>query len=363
MSYRLVILISTFQVTLILLMLVGMVVRRMAQLKLAQIADRQTGAASAAIRAYFNGQVSAEAMRRTLDRCNEEIVATVVKKLATECDAQDWETAVPSLRDLIWFRRMRRYARSLFWWRRLDAARAMTLLGTEDDIDLLVRLVVDKNSTVRVVAAGCLKRLSDPCLAQMVLDEALNAEPVMQGYVFSVLQGHTDVVSPLLVGHVRNPVSARTVCAAIRFMAEIRDPSLLGEILLQADHEDAAVRRAVARALGLFQDSQTSNTLVRLLKDDDALVRAQAADSLGKLTSLEACDALRMRLRDQDYSVRLKAGVALCRLGREGLQNLLEAARGGDQEDSDLARYVLRVENNERIERVRWRQEEHDDDL
>ncbi len=84
-------------------------------------------------------------------------------------------------------------------------------------------------------------------------------------------------------------------------------------------HENALVRRTVARVLGDLVVSAAENPLIALLKDENGHVRSTAAFALGRLRSRKACVPLLTLLADEYESVQESAIQALAVIGDESV--------------------------------------------
>ncbi|RMD81856.1 MAG: HEAT repeat domain-containing protein [Candidatus Dadabacteria bacterium] len=353
MGHDLLVIVPLVQASAVLLLLTLMTALRIARMKLAQRVEREQRAAFEVVHKWVAGRAPEREVLAVLDSCLDDALTRVARRVSTELPAAQWEAAVSLLRRTRWFARMCRYARSRLWWRRLDAARCLYEVGRPSDADLAVALIGDRNATVRIVAARIVRRVASPRLIRAVLEEALRSEPVLQSYLLGLLKPYGTLLVEPLVDIARRETDHEMLAAAIRFMAEIQDPAFAEAIRARACDERASVRLAVAAALGRFPDKDSRATLVALLGDQDWRVRAEAAGSLGDAVALEAIDALRERLHDEEFPVRLKAALALCQLGRRGLECLLETIRKDRARDAELARYVLRFQNRARIEKAR----------
>ncbi len=353
MSTKLLVIVPLLQASAVLLLLTLMTVLRIARMKLSERIEEQQQYAFGLVRDWLAGKIPDEVALAGLDACIEDALAQVARRISLECTRVEWEAAVGLLRRTTWFAKMKKNACSRFWWRRLDAARCLYELGRLSDAQVAARLIRDRNATVRIVAARIVRRVAAPELVRVVLDQALRSEPVLQSYLLGLLKPYgVELVEPL-VDIVRSEESRKVLESAIKFMAEIQDPKFAEPLRARAHDARPEVRAAVATALGYFPGPRTVSELVRLLSDDDWRVRAEAAGSLGAVIALDAVDPLRERLHDEEFPVRLKAALALCQLGRRGLQCLLDTIRSDRAKDAELARYVLRFQNRARIEKAR----------
>lgn len=129
--------------------------------------------------------------------------------------------------------------------------------------------------------------------------------------------------------------------AALVSLGEAAVPSLV----LALQDEQAAVRRAAAKALGKLGDTAALADLLRALTDVDANTRRFAAQALGRLGHAAAVAALGDSLRDTDRKVREASGKALGKIGRPAAPILIEALSDPDPEIGMHAIFALRAMN------------------
>ncbi|MFQ5353260.1 MAG: HEAT repeat domain-containing protein, partial [Candidatus Binatia bacterium] len=130
----------------------------------------------------------------------------------------------------------------------------------------------------------------------------------------------------------------------LALIGELNAVELLGTVTGNARHESACVRLTVATVLRAFPHPESAGALASLLSDPVAQVRAQAAVSLGLIGGVEKLQVLQDALTDVDGNVRVNAGIALRRLGADGLEALRRALRGGADRAGEAARFVLNLE-------------------
>jgi HEAT repeat protein len=106
-----------------------------------------------------------------------------------------------------------------------------------------------------------------------------------------------------------------TVVQSLQYL-ERRQAAFLIEYLT---HENALVRRTVARILGDLAVSAAESPLITLLKDENGHVRSTAALALGRMRSRKASAALLALLADEYESVQESAIQALAVIGDESV--------------------------------------------
>lgn len=276
---------------------------------------------------WLVGQGSLEAVVATLRDIPVELALEQASLIATLRipPSQHLELA-RALRGERWVARALAGARSRFWWRRLEAARMLTVVGTGDDHELLERLLTDENPAVQTVATACLARVGDASLVRLVVEQLPERPVVVRLYQFGALRETWRLTTPVLLEVLRRDVPARRLETWINLAGAIASPECLAEILPLHLHADADVRLAVGKALRQYYHPDALPALRHLLDDPDWRVRGQAARGLGALGASDAVPGLARALGDRSWWVRFRAGLALAQLGEPG-RDALRAAR------------------------------------
>ncbi len=102
--------------------------------------------------------------------------------------------------------------------------------------------------------------------------------------------------------------------------------------------EDGSVRVSIAWRLWLFNDLNTVEPLIKVLKDQNGLLRAKAICSLGLLGDQRAVEPLIETLNDENQEARFEAGRALGEIrSPNATQALIEAL----QDRSNIERWIF----------------------
>jgi HEAT repeat protein len=221
------------------------------------------------------------------------------------------------------------------------AARALALVGSNEDLAVVNRLLRDPVHRVRLAAISCLGRVADRESLRLTLDLALGSERIFRGYLFGCLLRHGQALLEILLEALPSARASSHACAMLELIAELGDPRYLDGVLGRVGDPDACVRRAAARALARFPHPRSSLALRRLLRDGDADVRAAAASALGLLHAVEARGDLAGALTDVSPKTRRHAALALRMLGSKGSEALREHLASPSCIDAGLPRYAL----------------------
>lgn len=245
-----------------------------------------------------------------------------------------------ALRGEHWVQRAIAQSASRFWWRRLESARALALVGSIRDRGAVLALLADEHPAVQIAAASGLPRVADSETLGLVLDGLFILPKVVRHYVTTVLRQTQGLAGPALTVRIREGSQEKELSAWIDLAAALDDPGALKAALEQAGHAAVQVRCAVATALGRFPGPDAARVLADLVEDREASVRAYAARSLGQLGAGSAALALAPLLADPVWQVRLRSALALAQIGERGRAVLRTARAGSDRFARDMATLV-----------------------
>lgn len=239
--------------------------------------------------------------------------------------------------------RMRRRTRRPGAVGRAHAAELLGLLRRPEAKGELVRLLVDRDPEVRLVAARALGELGDPSAARPLLRTLVSDRSVPLRVVARSLARLGPQIGATLVEGLRSPDAlVRSVCAEISGLLGVT-AAQAALLAVAADDRDEDVRIRAVRALGRVGLPSALPVLVRATDVDQAApLRAVATGALGTLGGAGTVEFLEVLLGDRDHRVSTTAGRAMTRIGAAGLARLRQLAeRPGDA--GDCAREALAV--------------------
>jgi HEAT repeat protein len=231
-------------------------------------------------------------------------------------------------------------ASSRLWWKRLEAARALSLVAHGSDREAVRRLLADPHPAVQVAAATALPHVADPALVAELLDRLPTLPKVVRNYLPSVLRTMRAAGGPALAERIRTGIGRSALAAWIELADAIDDAEAVGAALDRADHPAPAVRRSIAKALRRRPGPRTVEVLARLVRDPDATVRAAAARTTGEVGGSDGIRALEPLLGDAAWPVRLRAAIALAQGGEVGRTILRRAREGTDRFAREMSAMV-----------------------
>ena len=245
-----------------------------------------------------------------------------------------------AVREERWAEAVLSRARSRLWWRRLEAARLMAIVGAPRDRERLTALLQDPHPAVQAVAAASLPRIADATSVAMVLDALPDHSVFVQLAEHNVLAEVWRLTEPALLERLVPEAPPHRLAAWIAVAEAVGTPDLLERALSLHAHAGAIVRLAVARAARKFYHPTVLSALRALLGDADWRVRAKAAQSLGVVGTVAAVGDLERALKDGNWWVRFRAGLSLAQIGEPGRDVLRRARTQDDRFAAEMATMI-----------------------
>lgn len=279
----------------------------------------------------------ANALRRLPER---DALDQLTIHVAPRVPAEQLAQLARALREDRWVRRVLAQATSRLWWRRLDAARLLAVVGSVRDRGLLRQLLSDSHAAVQAAASLCLTRLSDYALVEHVLDTLHARPPIVRVFQLRILRETWKHTLPALLERLEPTAPFAKLQVWIALAETLADSRCLAAVIGLRHHPVAEIRITTARALRRYMHADAEAVLREMLKDSDWRVCAQAARGLGTLGASGAVPDLGNALGHRSWWVRFRAALALAQLGETGRRALRGARDRKDRYAADMAALV-----------------------
>ena len=224
------------------------------------------------------------------------------------------------------------------WWRRLDAARALGIVGTRDDAEILEPLLDDTHAAVRLAATQALAAVDDPELVRLAVAHYPGEALAVRLFTTTTLRAVWQLAeAPLRACLTSRDASGREIGAWLALAESLNLPSLRPAVTALVSHPDPEARAAAARALRRYPHAESVDAVRAMLEDPQDFVRAAAAQALGALRATEAEPQLERGLSDGAWWVRFRCALALAQLGEPGRAALRRARQSRDKFAREMA--------------------------
>jgi len=300
--------------------------------------ERAREATELPVRQWLSRGGSAADLRAALHGLPPGDAVAQLLEIADRVPTSELGVLADALRDEPWVEAGLERSTSRAWWRRLEAARLLSVAGTVRDKARLHALLRDRHSAVQAVAAAAIPRLGGADEVAIVLDALPVQSLFVQRAQYPLLAEVWGTSGALLCERLDRPGAHPAELVAWIPLAEaLGTPELLVAAMQYHAHVDPEVRVAVARALRKYYHPSAMACLRVMLLDQDWRVRAKAAQSLGTVGGVAAVDDLVRALPDAFWWVRFRTALALAQLGEPGREALRTARSSSDRFVAEMA--------------------------
>ena len=255
------------------------------------------------------------------------------------------------VRPSAWVGRILGQASSGKWWKRMEAARLLAMVGGAGDRRILNRLVTDPHPAVASAATAAIAGRADAALVAAVAKGLPSQAPAVRHQQSVALKSHSEVATRVVTALLaRRTRPSRELRAWIALAETLGTPAALLAVVPLTSHPDAEVRTSAARALRSCFFPEAVEAAIRLLQDEDWRVRAAAARAVGSLNAVSAIPILSEAMRDKSWWVRFRAALALADLHDDGRRALGAARTSDDPYARDMATLVFSLSTGARLE-------------
>ncbi|MDQ6738317.1 MAG: HEAT repeat domain-containing protein [Gemmatimonadota bacterium] len=303
--------------------------------------DKYGGKGTGARRLLAGGMTASDAVQALRSAASNDTPQALAFLGLESVTAGEREKLAELLHGEPWIRQSLDGASSMLWWKRLSAARTLSLVAAERDRATILSLLSDGHPAVQSAGTACLIRYADRELLTRVIDGLSSASPAVRTYQIGVLRQYPEMVGPMLYERIRPDAPHHRLYAYIHAAAELHDEGCMTRVAELSTHPHPEVRVAVARVLRSSTGSSAHVKLLSLLRDSDWRVRAQAARGLSGVSDARTVEELGRALTDSNWWVRFRAGLALAATGTAGHQALTVALAQSDRYARDMAMLVI----------------------
>ena len=225
---------------------------------------------------------------------------------------------------------------------RLEASYKLIDIGSPAVLPLLEKARTGSDS-LQYIAAQIFGRIGDGRAVPFLLDAAKDDNPHVRREALLALgmMDLPDLAEPI-AKILRAEVSDSVRAAAVESLANLRDTTVVPDLIRSLSDSAAVVRRHALAGLNRRWTDAAGDAAIRALSDEDETVRYLAAQLLGTRSVARAAPSLRLALLDSSEWVRTEAAHALAKLGDlQAVDDLVDLLRIRNGPDSEAARQAL----------------------
>ncbi len=201
---------------------------------------------------------------------------------------------------------------------------AIKKIGDRIHLDVLISLLNDTDSRIRLSALQLIKRLKDKRAFKFIVPLLLDRDEDIRNLAKeAVIEIKPKEISPLLFILKSDSASTEAKADVIDIIGELKSRQGIKEITGFLDSDNLTLRRSAITSLSKIGSREAVNGLIKALNDEDGHVRGMAAVSLGRLKEERASDEIFNLLRDKFKDVREFAASALADMESKKVTNKL----------------------------------------
>lgn len=321
-------LISAALAVLSIVMMLGLVVRRLMRDAAMRRWQALKQRATKSVFAYLDGSLPKEAVLKAAGSGRPfAALVTVVTDMVDMVRGNDHDRLVALLRSDAMARFLVARSRDRDLSKRRRAAHSLALIDTPESRVALYQVLEGPSADERLEAALSLARMGAldlPTLFAHVRSEAELHSTTVQQILGLMAPDHRQALLALAHDADERP---RVRAAALIGLAQLHDYGLLPDLIAGARDRSAEVRGAAINALRELGHPGAIPVIAERLADPVWFVRALAARCAGQMSASTLVEPLEALLEDSEWWVRYRAAEALRGLGADGQARLRHHAR------------------------------------
>ena len=212
-----------------------------------------------------------------------------------------------------WFRLIADYG-ELNMRQKAQALEALGYIHNPNVVNFLVQEMRRDNESLRLAAAGALKKQNPVLVMEPMLDALSKPEHFLASRIHDVLESLGPKLVPVILQKIdQADVNGKMVM--VQLLGSFGDSSVVPVLTELLNTENYLLKKMTVEAIGQIQGQEVWPILADLLKDDNWQIRLLAAEAIGRGRHGQACPALREAFcQEQDGLVKEIMEEILCTL-------------------------------------------------
>ena len=212
-----------------------------------------------------------------------------------------------------WFRLIADYG-EMNMRQKAQALEALGYIHNPNVVNFLVQEMRRDNESLRLAAAGALKKQNPVLVMEPMLDALSKPEHFLASRIHDVLESLGPKLVPVILQKIdQADVNGKMVM--VQLLGSFGDSSVVPVLTELLNTENYLLKKMTVEAIGQIQGQEVWPILADLLKDDNWQIRLLAAEAIGRGRHGQACPALREAFcQEQDGLVKEIMEEILCTL-------------------------------------------------
>lgn len=185
-----------------------------------------------------------------------------------------------------------------------QALEALGYIHHPNVVSFLVQEMRRDNESLRLAAAGALKKQDPVLVIEPMLDALARPENFLASRIYDVLQSLGPKLVPVILQKL-DSADSNSKMVMVQLLGSFGDSSVLPVLTGLLDTDNYLLKKMTVEAIGQIQGPEVYPILSRLLRDDNWQIRLLAAEAIGRGRYYQACPALREAVcRESDNLVK-----------------------------------------------------------
>lgn len=212
-----------------------------------------------------------------------------------------------------WFKLIADYS-DLTLREKAQALEALGYIHNPNVVTFLVQEMRREDESLRLAAAGALKKQDPLLVIEPMLDALTRPENFLASRIHDVLQSLGPKLVPVILQKI-DKADMNGKMVMVQLLGAFGDSSVIPTLTALLETKNYLLKKMTVEAIGQIQGQEVCPILMNLLKDENWQIRLLSAEAIGRGRYYQACPALREAFyQEQDGLVKEIMEEILCTL-------------------------------------------------
>ena len=187
---------------------------------------------------------------------------------------------------------------------KVQALEALGYIHNQNVVNFLVQELRRDDESLRLAAAGALKKQDPVLVIEPMLDALNKPEHYLASRIYDVLEALGPKLVPVILSRIDTScVNAQIIM--VQLLGTFGDASVIPLLTTYLESNNYLLKKMTVEALSKLQGQDICPVLTTLLSDENWQIRLMAAEAIGRGRYSAACPALREAyIKEQDHLVK-----------------------------------------------------------